>query len=137
MRILVGLALIAHALIHSGYLSPAPPQTAGGPAWPFEMSKSWLVSNLGLHPDVVRPLGAALVAVTILAFVAAGLATIGIGVPQEWWRWLIAVGAIASLLTLALFFHPWIILGLVIDVALLYLVFVAGWHPFGAAGAAT
>ena len=129
MRILIGLALIAHALIHSGYLSPAPPKIAGGPEWPFEMSRSWLVSNVGLHPDLVRPLGAALVAVTILAFVGAGLATMGLAVPHDWWRWLIAAGATASAATLALFFHPWLVLGLAIDAALLYLVFVAGWNP--------
>ena len=129
MRILIGLALIAHALIHSGYLSPAPPKIAGCPEWPFEMSRSWLVSNVGLHPDLVRPLGAALVAVTILAFVGAGLATMGLAVPHDWWRWLIAAGATASAVTLALFFHPWLVLGLAIDAVLLYLVFVAGWNP--------
>jgi hypothetical protein len=129
MRVLVGLALLAHTLIHSGYLSPAPPRTAGGPDWPFEMSRSWLVSTAGLPADAVRPLGTALVVVTILALAAAGLATIGIGVSQEWWLWLVIVGAVASALTLVLFFHPWIVLGLLIDVVLLYLVLVSGWNP--------
>jgi hypothetical protein len=133
MRILIGLALMAHALIHSGYLSSAPARTAGGPEWPFEMSRSWLVTNAGLDPELVRPLGTALVAVTIVAFVAAGLATLGLAVPQEWWRELVTVGAIASVLTLALFFHVWIVVGLAIDGVLLYLVFLGGWDPFGSA----
>lgn len=132
MRILIGLALLAHALIHAGYLSPAPPRTAGGPPWPFEMSSSWVVTTAGLHPDAVRPLGTALVVVTMLAFAAAGLATIGIGVSPEWWRWLVIVGAVASALTLVLFFHPWIVLGLLIDAVLLYLVLVGGWSPLNA-----
>jgi hypothetical protein len=43
--------------------------------------------------------------------------------------------AIASagmlLLLLLLFFHPWLTLGIVIDVALLWAVLVAGWRPEG------
>jgi hypothetical protein len=33
------------------------------------------------------------------------------------------------LLTLGLFFHPWLLLGVVIDAALLWAV-LAGWRPF-------
>ena len=46
MRYVLGLFLLGHALIHFSYLAPAPPQTAGGPEWPFAMSKSWLAANL-------------------------------------------------------------------------------------------
>lgn len=38
----------------------------------------------------------------------------------------------ASVVTLALFFHPWIVLGLAIDAVLLYLLFAVGWSPFAA-----
>lgn len=132
MRIFIGLALLAHALIHTAYLSPAPPRTAGGPEWPFEMSRSWLVGSLGLSADAIRPLGTVLVALTIVVLVTAGLSVLG-ALPGEWWRWLTVVGAVTSALTLALFFHPWIVLGFAIDAVLLYLVLVANWQPFGAA----
>ncbi len=72
MKLLIAAFLAGHALIHASYLTPAPAQTAGGPEWPFTMSRSWLVT--GLH-------------------------------------------------------HPWIVLGLVIDAALLWSVLVAGWAP--------
>jgi hypothetical protein len=133
MRIVLGLFLVGHALIHFSYLSPAPPRTAGGPEWPFEMSKSWLVTNVGLGADLVRPIGTVLVAITVLLLLGAGLATLRVVVPHEWWQALVLAGAIASLTTLALFFHPWLLLGVAIDAALLYLVLINGWDPFAAA----
>jgi hypothetical protein len=133
MRWIFGLFIIAHGLIHASYLTPAPAQTAGGPQWPFEMSRSWLVSGLGLDAGLVRPLGAVLVALVVIAFAAAGLAWIGVMVPSGWWPALTLAGAAASGLLLALFFHPWIVLGFVIDAILLWLVLGAGWTADAAA----
>jgi hypothetical protein len=132
MRIVLGLFLMGHALIHLGYLSPVPPRTAGGPEWPFEMSKSWLVTNVGLSADLIRPIGPVLVAITVVVLLAAGLATLRVVVPHEWWQALVLTGAVASLITLALFFHPWLLFGVAIDAALLYLVLINGWDPFAA-----
>jgi hypothetical protein len=133
MKLLLGAFLVGHALIHASYLSPAPPRTADGPEWPFEMARSWLVTGAGLDPGVVRALGTALVVVTIALLVGAGLATAGWLVPGAWWPNLVAAGAVASALTLTAFFHPWIVLGFVIDAGLLWLALVAGWTPLTAA----
>jgi hypothetical protein len=130
MRIVLALFLAAHAFIHLSYLRPAPPATAAGPSWPFDMGKSWL-PNVGLAPDAVRLLGSLLILLLVAGFVAAALSTAGIIVPQAWWGALIAAGAITSIATLVAFFHPWIVLGLAIDAVLLYVVFVAQWQPFG------
>jgi len=131
MRIILGLFLLGHALIHTGYLSRAPART-GGPEWPFEMSRSWLVTNVGLSPELIRLIGTGLVAVVVAAMLGAALAAVGIVVPQQWWRTLMLIGATASAATLIVFFHPFIVLGLLIDAALLYLVLVAGWDPIPA-----
>jgi hypothetical protein len=131
MKFLLAAFLVAHALIHVSYLTPAPPRTAGGPEWPFELTRSWLVTALHLDADLVRALGIALVAGTITLLVAAGLATAGWLVPSEWWAPVVASGAISSALTLALFFHPWLVVGFAIDAALLWAVLVIGWQPFG------
>ena len=45
MKLALAGFLVVHALIHASFLTPAPPRTAGGPEWPFEMSRSWLVTN--------------------------------------------------------------------------------------------
>jgi hypothetical protein len=129
MRIVLGLFLIGHALIHAGYLSPAPPKTADGPEWPFVMAKSWLVTGLGIGPEVVRVLGTALVILTLVTLIGAGLASIGLVVPNAWWPQLAVSGAVASLAVLLLFFHPWLLLGVAIDLGLLYLVLLANWSP--------
>jgi hypothetical protein len=129
MKLLLAAFLVAHALIHVSYLTPAPPRTAGGPEWPFEMAKSWAASKLGLDTGMVRSVGTALVTTTIVLLVAAALASAGWIVPAAWWPSLVVGGAVASALTLALFFHPWILLGLAIDAALLWTVLVTGWQP--------
>lgn len=129
MKFLLGAFLVGHALVHASYLAPAPPRTADGPEWPFEMARSWLVTAAGLDPALVRTLGTALVLTTIALLVAAGLSTVGWLIPPEWWSALVVGGAVASALTLALFFHPWIVLGLVIDAALLWAAVGTSWTP--------
>jgi hypothetical protein len=129
MKFLLGAFLVGHALVHLSYLSPAPPRTADGPEWPFEMTQSWLVTGAGLDPALVRALGTATVLATVTLFIAAGLSTVGWLVPSDWWSGLVTAGAVASAMTLVIFFHPWIMLGLAIDVALLWATLVVGWAP--------
>jgi hypothetical protein len=127
MRWIFGIFLVAHGLIHASYLTPAPAQSPGGPQWPFELGRSWLVTGFGLDAGMVRGLGVVLVAITVVAFAGAGLAWLGLIVPLSWWPALTVIGAAASAALLALFFHPWIALGFVIDAVLLWLVLGGGW----------
>jgi hypothetical protein len=129
MKLLLAAFLVAHALLHASYLSPAPPRTAGGPEWPFQLAGSWLVTGLGIDPAPVRALGAALVITTVVLLVGAALATVGWLVPSSWWAGLVTAGAAASLVTLALYFHPWLVLGVAIDVVMLWAVLVSRWEP--------
>ena len=129
MKLLLAAFLVAHALIHASYLAPAPPKTAGGPEWPFEMANSWLVTSIGLDPALVRALGTALIVVTVALLAGAALATLGVLVPAASWPSLVVGGAAASAVTLTVFFHPWILLGFAIDAALLWGVLVADWLP--------
>ncbi len=129
MKIVLALFLAAHGLLHASYLSPAPPRTAGGPEWPFELTRSWLVTGLQLDPAAVRLLGAGLVSLTVALMLLAGLATAGWVVPQAWWPGLTVAAAAASLATLLLFFHPWLAIGIAIDLVLLWAVIGAGWEP--------
>jgi len=129
------LLLTGHALVHLAYLAPAPPRVEGTPDWPFAIEQSWLVARLGVPADVMRPMAYLLVAVVVVALVGAGLAAIDLLIPAAWWSSLVVTGAAASLLLLILFFHPWLVIGLAIDVVLIYVVVVNGWDPF-AAGAA-
>jgi hypothetical protein len=131
-RLLLAGFLIAHGAIHTGFISPRPPVTAGGPAWPFELGRSWVLGTLGIEPETARILGIALVAVTLAGFALAALAALGLA-PASIWPAAVAVGAIASIALLAVFFHPWLVIGFAIDAALLWLVLVHDWAPDGLA----
>jgi hypothetical protein len=76
----------------------------------------------------MRRLALALVALTIAGFALAALAALGF-LPTAVWPVAIAVGSVASLAVLAACFHPWLLLGVVIDVALLWACLVVGWQP--------
>lgn len=127
MRILFGLFLLAHGLIHASYVAPSPPATAGGPEWPFDMARSWLVTGLGLDAGAVRLLGSGLMGMVVVGFALAAASWLGLVVPRDWWPWLTIGGAVASALMLAAFFHPMLVIGFAIDATLLWLVLGAGW----------
>lgn len=133
VKLLLAGILAAHGLIHASFLSPAPPATAGGPPWPFDMAKSWLVTQAGLDAGQVGVLGTVLVALTVAGFGLAALAAAGWLVPGELWRPLIVGAVAASGLLLTFFFHPFLVLGFLIDAAILWAVLVMSWNPaFGA-----
>ena len=130
IKLIFAGALLAHGAIHASFLSPRPPATEGAPEWPFEVGRSWLLTPLGMGTDLTRLLGITFVALTIAGFALAALVALQL-LPVAIWAPAIVVGAIASLALLILFFHPWLIIGLVIDVVLLWGVLVAGWASPG------
>ena len=128
-QLLLAAFLIAHALIHAGFLSPRP-TTAGGPAWPFSLEPSWLLKPLGVSAPVAKALGTALIVVLVVAYGAAVLAVVGMLGGAAFSAGVI-VGSAASLLLLAMFFHPWLIVGAGLDVVLLVGVLGARWRLEG------
>jgi hypothetical protein len=128
MKILLAAFLAAHGLIHLSYLAPAPPRTAGGPEWPFDVTHSWLVTALGMDAAAMRPLATALVIITTVALLGAAAVAMG-WLSSTLWLPLLVAGTVGSLVTLALFFHPWLVVGIAIDLVLLWTTLVAGWAP--------
>jgi len=125
---LVALFLVVHAAIHLSYLSPRPMATAAGPAWPFDLRRSWILSPLGAPDAATRALGLALVALTMAGFLLAASVVLGLA-PSGLWLPAITIGAVASMGVLVLFFHPWLVVGVVVDVFLLFVVLAGGWSP--------
>ncbi|WP_197711282.1 hypothetical protein [Cellulomonas sp. WB94] len=68
LRIVVGLLLLAHGLVHLLYFVTS----ADDPKFPFTITSSWLVPE-----PARRPVATVLVAVTIVAFALLGLAVWG------------------------------------------------------------
>jgi hypothetical protein len=127
-KLAIAAFLLAHAGIHAAFVAPPPAATAGGPVWPFDLGRSWLLEPLGLGTDTARMVGSALVAATFAGFAVAALAAIGI-MPAGLWAPTVTVGAVSSVALIALFFHPWLVLGIAIDVVLVWAVLVAEWAP--------
>lgn len=132
-RWLFAALLVAHGLVHLLFLVPSPAAGAEGGqtalGWPFDLDRSWAVVRLGLDAGVVRAAALVLIAVTIGAFALAGLATAGILVPSAGWAPLVVVGSIASLGLLAIAFNPQLVLGIGLDVVLLWVVVAGTWRP--------
>ena len=124
----LGVFLVGHGLTHASYLARPPAPKAGAPAWPFDLRRSRLLEAVGLRAAPPRPLAAGLVAVTVGAYARAGAAALGL-VPPEVWTAAVATGSLASLTVLGLWFHPWLALGVAIDLVLLYAALIAGWTP--------
>ena len=70
-----------------------------------------------------------LAVIATLGFVAAGLALFGVLVPFDWWRALAIASAAVSLLLVVIFWHPYLIVGLLIDVAVLVTLLFTKWSP--------
>ena len=128
IRLLLAGLLLAHAAIHVAFIAPPPPATAGGPSWPFATDDSWLLTRLGIPADTARLLAGAWFTLTMASFAVAAIVAIGIG-PAGLWLPAATIGALASLALLVAFFHPWLVVGLAIDLALLWATLVAGWSP--------
>jgi hypothetical protein len=128
-RLLFAVVLLAHGAIHASFLAPQPPVAADGPRWPFELNRSWILTPLGVQPETTRLVGMAFAAATIATFALSALAAAGF-IPAGLWVPASAVGAVTSLALLALFFDPWLVVGLLIDLALLWAVLI-GWTPGG------
>ncbi len=126
-KIVLAVFLVAHGLIHLGYLTPAP----ADPKYPFSLNKSWLAAALSLDIGAAHSLGFLLGVTAVFGFTLSGLAATNLVIPQIWWLPLTVIASAASLLLLVLFWHSWLVLGIVIDVVLLVAVLGMGWQPVG------
>lgn len=120
MKILFALFVMAHGLLHASYLTPKPED----PNYPFSFDKGWFASVAG---NMAQPIGTLLVAVTVVAFLLAGLGLLGVPGLVGIWKMMLLAGAIASLLLLVLFWHQWLVLGIVINIVLVYGVYKLNW----------
>jgi hypothetical protein len=129
--LLAGL-LFAHGWVHLMFVFPVPeatPATANGLAYPFQMGRSWLITNAGMDAGAVRTVGTLMMIVTFAASLLAALATVGWFVPAGWWSGLVLAASGSSAVLLAIFFSPALALGFVIDAALWILVLASIWSP--------
>lgn len=116
IRLVAGALLIAHGLVHTLWFVPHQDD-----AWPFRLERPWL-----LPEPLRRPVGIAVVALTVLAFLLVGLAVWGVPGLAGAWPLLTVWAAASSLLMLVAFWDAQLVWGAVIDLALVVL---AVWRP--------
>lgn len=129
LKSLFAILLIAHGLVHAGMAAapdPGDPDSKPG-AFFTSPARSWLFLRLGLNPSSVRWIGLLLVALAVLGFVLAGLGVFGMPRLVEVWRTVAVVSASVSLLLLIIFWHPWLIVGVLIDAGLLIALLWGKW----------
>jgi hypothetical protein len=125
---LLAAVLIGHGVVHIMFaISPA--ATAGGPEWPFDIAKSWPVTQAGLDVNVVRAIGMALIVIVAGGFAIAALSTVGLVIPAGWWQVAVGGSAVTSMIVLVLFFNPQLVLGLGIDAVLIWAIATKAWAP--------
>jgi len=119
IRIVAGLLLVAHGLVHLLYLTPE----AEDKKYPFTLRESWLV------PETARrPVAIILIAGTIVFFALLGLAVWGVPVLSGAWPALALAAALTSLALLVAFWDLQLITGVIIDLGLIAIALMRpGW----------
>ena len=124
LRIVIGLFVVAHGLVHP-LLSIVPDDKVedapAGSMW----SKSWLFGE-GRFAKTVNYVLSGLAA---LALLLAGLSFIGFIVPQDWWQTLWIIGAGVSTFELVVFWYPRFYWGLIINAVMVGLIFFTSFSP--------
>jgi hypothetical protein len=125
-RIIAAIVFIAHAIAHAGLAAaPIPSEPSSKPGLFFTSpSRSWLLSNLNLSETTTRTIGIALVALSVVGFLFAGLGALKIPLLLSAWPQIAMVSAVISLVLLVAFWHPWIVLGLILDAAILVILLI-------------
>jgi hypothetical protein len=126
---LLAFLIAAHGWVHLMFLFPKPPAKPDAAPYPFDFDLSWLIGRSGLDAGRVRRVGTLLMVVVAVLHMLAALATLGLLVPVEWWAGLVVAAALSSVLSLLLFWSPMLLLGIAIDLAMLWLVISATWSP--------
>ncbi len=128
----IAIFLMVHGVVHLALAST--PYSAGAPCWP-SLWREWpgegsALARLGMGRDAVRWIGGLLWPAAMILLVAAGV-TLLTGAPEAAWRALATGGAAASLLMLILFWHPWLVVGLLVNFMILLTLHGSDWLAIG------
>jgi hypothetical protein len=106
LRIVIGVLLIAHGLVHVLYLTDDVRE--------FSLERSWLVPE-----SARRPVAMVLMWATVAAFALLGLAVWGVPGLAGAWPGIAIVASVLSLALLVAFWSWSLVFGVLIDVALI------------------
>jgi hypothetical protein len=119
-RVVVGSLLILHGLVHLGYASPRP----NDPRSLFAPERAWFASAFGLSAPAAEAVAKALAAITAVMLTISGIALFA---DADLWKPTAVIGAAVSCVLLVLTFHPWLTLGVAIDLFIIASVLWIHW----------
>ncbi len=141
-RWVLAAILFGHGWVHLMFLFPKPAPSEGGkpatdkpatgkPRRTGRSTSGRPGSRRGPGPGLGRswPWDGCSSLVTFVLSALAALATVGILVPAAWWQGLVVASSLASLAMLVVWFAPMLLLGILIDVALVWLAIAGPWSP--------
>jgi hypothetical protein len=136
MNILIAVLLILHGLITAAFSAGSfkPGDPVQNPTWlnwwPTHMGQSWLLPRpIGERPPVAL-LGGILFLAGGVALIGSGLGLLGLIIPQAWWPFLAVAGAAISLLMLVIYLHPFYLIGIASNLAIISSILWLHWPPF-------
>ncbi|MCP4541123.1 MAG: hypothetical protein GY832_28650 [Chloroflexi bacterium] len=130
VKMIVAVLFILHGLTHSILaMMPSPNAPKPSPAMFFPGLGSRLLARLGLSESTTKTTAILLSVIATLGFIAAGLALFGVLIPFDWWRALAIASAAVSLVLVFIFWDMYLIVGLLIDVAVLVTLLFTKWSP--------
>lgn len=111
VRFLVATYLVAHGLVHVAiYVAPPDPSKPQ----PFDPHRSWALAHAQAPAAATRGSSVLLAWMTAAAFTLTALA---VGLGAGWWPAAAVLAAALGLVFKALWFHPWLTVGVALDVA--------------------
>jgi hypothetical protein len=131
LKTVLAIFIILHGLVHAILAvapDPADPEARPGSFF-TTVERSWLLPKLGLSASMVQAIGILLVVVSTLGFVLTGLGIFGVAGLGSIWRSVAIISASISLLHLILFWHQWLLVGMLIDVVILVDLIWTKWLP--------
>ena len=130
VRILFAIFLLAHGWVHMSLTQvpipkPGALRTPFFPAWWRRgVDPAWPAYKLGLSEKAVQTLGWVLWLLVVAAYSLAAALYLLMPSYAGLWQGFTAAGSLLSLVLLALYWHPWLPVGVLIDLLLLSAVFL-------------
>ena len=87
--------------------------------WPTTFGHSWLLTSFNLEGTLIDKVFGLLWLASGICIIAAALSILGFVVPVTLWRTLAIYGASGSLIMLLLYVHPFFLIGILVDIAIL------------------
>lgn len=126
-QLLVAAFIVAHGLIHLGFVSARPAPAPGAPPWPFDLASGPAAASGRISPERLASLGRTLVLVVLVGYALAALGALGM-LGETAFPTGLVIGSVASLGLLIAGYHRWLTVGIIVDVGLLAIA-VSGWQP--------